>query len=98
LISLLIVVVAAMLFGVIAYRYSQIRSGPGTPIERLRRSEDASVSKTHRRIVLGFSIVSSAIILVQSSASWPLKIGIFVGFQVFAVASLAAVKSFYEDH
>jgi hypothetical protein len=99
LISPLIVIVAACLFGLIAYRYTtHIGSAPGSLTERLRRDGEANASSSQRLVVLVFEIVVAAIILVQSSASWPLKIGIFVAMQVVTVGSLAGVKSFYEGH
>jgi hypothetical protein len=98
LISPLIVIVAACLFGLIAYRYTHIGSAPGALTERLRRDGEANASSSQRLVVLVFEIVVAAIILVQSSASWPLKIGIFVALQVVTVGSLAGVRSFYEGH
>jgi hypothetical protein len=98
LISLLIVIVAACLFGLIAYRHSPGGSAPGTLNERLRSDGETNASSTQRLIVFVFEIVVAAIILIQSSASWPLKIGIFVALQVVTVGLLASVKSFYGDN
>jgi biotin transporter BioY len=94
LISLLIVIVAAFLFGLIAYRFTQGGPAASTFAERLRSDGAANASSTQRLVV--FEIVVAAIILIQSSASWPLKIGIFVTLQVVTVGFLAGVKSFYE--
>jgi hypothetical protein len=94
--SLLIVIVAACLFGLIAYRYSHGGSARVTLTQRLRKDGEVSSSSTQRLVVLVFEVVVAAIILIQSSASWPLRIGIFVALQVVTVGLLASVKSFYE--
>jgi hypothetical protein len=93
--SLLIVIVTACLFGLIAYRYSESGSAPDALAERLRSAGKASASGTQRRAVFVFEFVAAAIILIQASAAWPLKIGIFVALQVVTWGLLAVVKSFY---
>lgn len=95
---MLIVIVAACLFGLIAYRYSQGASAAETLTERLRSDGEVHASSTQRLVVFVFEIVVAAIILIQSSASWPLKIGIFVALQVVTVGLLASVKSFYDGN
>jgi hypothetical protein len=94
--SLLIVIVAACLFGLIVYRYAQSGSAPDRLTERLRRDGEANASSTQRLAVFVFETVVAAIILIQSSASWPLKFGIFVALQIVTAGLLASVKSFYE--
>jgi uncharacterized membrane protein len=96
LISLLIVIVAACLFGLIAHRFAQRGSAPGTLAERLRSYGVANASSRQRLVVFLFEVAVAAIILIQSSASLPLRIGIFVALQIVTVGFLAGVKSFYE--
>ena len=96
LISLLIVIVAACLFGLIAYRYSHTGSAPGTPVVVSARGwsgERNACAETHRVRVRGSRRRRNP---QSDSASWLLRIAIFVGLQVVTAGLLAGVKSFYE--